>query len=481
MGGRELYLSGFAVYWPAMSRRTGWALAVLLAVAAGVRVRYFTGLQMGDDVVYSKITVDRLHGTTHYFNVHQTRSGFLLALLGSYALFGPGEVPLVLYNLLTSLGLVAALAVLGRRLFGDAAGLAAGALAALHPNLVRFATECHTDTPAALWLTLALACFHAAPSSRRPRALLVLAGLLVGWAYLHKEHAVFVIPYVLGHWIVTRRPLAAYLPMGLAFAGVVAAELAGFAILTDTPFKRYEMIRTWHVGQYMAEQYPTIGARLYRLFLDLPLKLLAPWNGLLFPAGLLAAWSLRRDVPSRALLGVFAAVYAGYSFWPSSLVPFRPGFTLYQWTLPLLWPALILLAAGALARLRPRLAGGALLLLSALHLAALHAAWTHDRRFSDGPREAWAWVERSRPARVHADDKTIEAFDFWEGHDPTRRYVRFQDPEPPANGAVVLDRFRTEPGHWWSRPGLAPDPLWRKVYDGGRIVIYNVDSLPARP
>src|SRR5688572_13139645 len=137
-----------------MSPRLGWALAILLAVAAGVRVRWFTGLQMGDDVVYSKITVNRLHGTTSYHNVHQTRSGFLLALLGSYALFGPGEIPLVLYNMLSSLGLVAALAVLGRRLYGDAAGLAAGAIAALHPNLVRFASECHTDTPVALWLTL---------------------------------------------------------------------------------------------------------------------------------------------------------------------------------------------------------------------------------------------------------------------------------------------------------------------------------------
>src|SRR5688572_11709264 len=176
-----------SVYCPPMPTRMGWALAVLLAVAAGVRVRWFTGLQMGDDVVYSRITVDRLSGTTSYHNVHQTRSGFLLGLLGSYAAFGPGEVPLVLYNMLCSLGLVAALFVLGGRLFGDAAGLAAGALAALHPNLVRFASECHTDTPVALWLTLALAALRAATSSDRPGPLRILSGLLMGWAYLHKE------------------------------------------------------------------------------------------------------------------------------------------------------------------------------------------------------------------------------------------------------------------------------------------------------
>lgn len=475
-GGHVLYLYPYlylSLYWAPMSK-WAWALAVLLAVAAGVRIRWFTGLQMGDDVVYSKITVDRLHGTTHYFNVHQTRSGFLLPLLGAYAAFGPGEVPLVLYNLLCSLGLVAALAVAGRKLFGDVPGLMAGALTALHPNLVRFATECHTDTPVALWLTLALMALHA----DGPRSLRVLSGLLMGWAYLHKEHAVFVIPYVLGHWLLTRRPWTWYAPVGLCFAGVFAAELVGFAVLTDTPFKRYEMIRYWHAGQYMAEQYPTTSSVLYRLFLDLPLKLLAPWNGLLFPLGLLAAVWGRRDP---RLLGAFLAIYLGYSFWPSSLSPFRPGFTLYQWTLPLLWPPLILMLAGGLSRLRPRLAAGALIVLSGLHLAAIHAAWTHDRRFSDGPREAWAWVRRERPAKVFADDKMIEAFEFWDGHDPVRRYVRFQDPERIAAGIVILDAFRTEPGRWWSRPGPSTPFRGRLLYEGRRISISNVDSPPARP
>ncbi|HEX7900515.1 MAG TPA: glycosyltransferase family 39 protein [Planctomycetota bacterium] len=467
-----------------MSARRAWALAILLAVAAGVRIRWFTGLQMGDDIVYSRITVDRLSGTTSYHNVHQTRSGFLLGLLGSAAAFGPGEVPLVLYNLLCSLGLVAALSVLGGRLFGDAAGLAAGAIAALHPNLVRFASECHTDTPAALWLTLALAALRAATSSDRSGPLRLLSGLLMGWAYLHKEHAVFVIPFVLGHWIAGGRRWTWYLPTGLAFAGVFAAELAGFAILTDNPFKRYEMVRYWHAGQYMAEQYPTSGALLYRVFLDLPAKLLAPWNGLIFPAGLIALWAVRRDVRARWIAGWFLALYLGYSAWPSSLVPFRPGFTLYQWTLPVLWPPLILLLAAGLARLRPRVAVAILLLLSLVHLGAIHAAWVHDRRFSDGPREARAWLEGKPYARIFADDKMIEAFDFWDGHDPSRRYFRFQDPEAPSRGVVIVDRFRTEPGHWWSRPGVTPDPRWKTLYESGRLRIYdplNVDSLPARP
>jgi hypothetical protein len=45
----------------------------------------FTGLQAGDDIVYSRIAVDRLNGKADVSNVQQTRSGFLLPLVISYA------------------------------------------------------------------------------------------------------------------------------------------------------------------------------------------------------------------------------------------------------------------------------------------------------------------------------------------------------------------------------------------------------------
>ena len=300
-----------------MRGRPGVALVALLLLAAGVRLRWFTGLVVGDDVVYSTIAADRLSGTVHFYNVHQCRPGFLLPVMGSTALLGPGEFSLVLYNLLCSLGLVAALAVLARRCFGDPAGVLAGALAALHPNLSRFATECHTDTPVALWLTLAVLALHAATTSARPRPLLALAGLLVGWAYLHKEHAVFLLPFV----AVLPRALGLrwtwLLPFALPFAGVVAAETAGYAVLTDNPLKRWEMVRHWHANHYMAEQYPDVASLLWRLFLDLPLRLLAPWNGLVFPLAALAAWRPLRDrVPAaRWIAGWFAATTRWSSCW----------------------------------------------------------------------------------------------------------------------------------------------------------------------
>ncbi len=462
-----------------MDRRTWVALASLPIAAAGVRILYFTGFQAGDDFVYSKITFDRLEGDLGFTNVQQTRLGFLLPLLASHAIFGPGEVPLVLYNLLCSAGLVGVVFALTRRFWREGAGLLAAWIAPFHPNLVRFASECHTNTPVALWHALTVLLFLGAADSGRPAKRLVLAGLLLGWAYLHKEHAVFLVPFFAAHWLATGRRWTWYLPLALPALGVFLAELAGFAILSGNPFKRFEMVRFWHSGRYMAEHYTTLGSILHRLFLDLPLKLMDPWNGLVFLPGLVAGgWLIRKREPGARLLAAWwAAICLGYCFWPSSLVPFLPGFFPFTWTLPVLAPPLVCVLAAAMARARPRWAVAAAIALSSLHMIAIHAVWKNDRQYAGGAREAFEWIEREQPPRVIADDKTIEALDFFEGHRPSRLYVPFQAARDPGGAVVIVDRFWTREGSLYCRPVLpevrSPPAHWRKVYESARVAIYR--------
>jgi hypothetical protein len=222
-----------------MARRTGIALILLLLLAAAARLAFFTGLQVGDDIVYSQIAVDRLNGKSDIGNTQQTRSGFLLPIVAAYALFGAGEWPLVLYNLLCSTAMTGVVFLFARRLHGDLAACASGLVAALHPNLVHYATECHTDTPVALWLALAVLIFHSAldadPGARRR----ILSGLLLGWAYLHKESVADMGLFFAGHAIATRRPWRWYLPVALPLLGVFILELIGFASLTGNPLERY--------------------------------------------------------------------------------------------------------------------------------------------------------------------------------------------------------------------------------------------------
>ena len=79
-----------------MPRRSAIILLGALLLAAALRCFYFTGLQVGDDIVYSRIAVDRLNGKCDVSNTQETRTGFLLPILASYALFGAGEQALVL-------------------------------------------------------------------------------------------------------------------------------------------------------------------------------------------------------------------------------------------------------------------------------------------------------------------------------------------------------------------------------------------------
>src|SRR5579872_7052686 len=144
---------------PIMSRRVAITLGLLLLAAAALRALCFTGLQIGDDIVYSRIAVNRLHGIPDVTNTQGARTGFLLPIVACYALLGSGEVSLVLYNMLCSTALVGVLFLLARRLFGEPAGVPAALVAAVHPNLIRYASECHTDTPVAFWIAVALLVF----------------------------------------------------------------------------------------------------------------------------------------------------------------------------------------------------------------------------------------------------------------------------------------------------------------------------------
>lgn len=467
-----------------MSRRTAISLTLFVVAAAGLRAWCFTGLQIGDDIVYSSIAVNRLNGVPEVTNTQGARGGFMLPIVASYALFGAGEVSLVLYNLLCSTALVGVVFLLARKLFGEAAAAPAALVAAVHPNLVRYASECHTDTPVAFWIALALLVFVSAldddPGARRR----ILSGVILGWGYLNKETVVYMALFFAGHWIATKRSWKWYLPVGLPVAGTVLLEMIGFWAMTGNPLERYAMIRRWHAGHYMAERYTTLGSILHRQFIELPVLLFTPWWGNRY-VGILnlaclgaGAWNLAKRVPGIGIAaGWFLAIYAGYSFWPSSLRPFLPGFFLFDWTLPALGAPLALLFGSAPLRLpKPALA----LAMAGVAVAAgvtLHTARNDGRVYSAGAREAGPWLRAHPNARVITDDKTIEGLDFFEGHNPSRVYVPFERAADYAGAVVIVDKFWSQPGRWWSRPvpdlARRPPSTWTKLHESEQIVIYR--------
>ncbi len=118
--------------------------------------------------------------------------------------------------------LATALALLGRRFSGETAGLLAGAMAALYPELVWFVSHFWAETlfTVLLWWAMErLAAADAASSSRTT----VLAGVLFGLAILTRETVLYFVPFA-AVWLAWHRPggLRRAVLFGTAALGVVA-------------------------------------------------------------------------------------------------------------------------------------------------------------------------------------------------------------------------------------------------------------------
>ncbi len=461
-----------------MTRKAWIGFFALLAFAALLRVVFFTGLVGGDEIVYSKSAALYLDGFCHIYNVHQTRTAFLLPIVLFYAIFGIGEIPLVLYNLLCGLGLTAAAFFLARRLFGERAGFAAMAVAAFHPTLVYYSTECHTDLCVAFWQAAAVLALLKASDGSRPVRWMMLAGLLVGWAWMHKASAIFIVPLFAVHGFATRRRWTFYLPAALSALGVLLAELTMFTLVTGNPLERLEQIEAWHQG-YMQDQYQTAGALAWRFLLELPAKLffLPGHHGQAVPhlAGLLAGIVLliRRTPGAGFLAAWFAFLYAFISFWPSSLSPLLPGYSLYGWTFPVFALPLGCMLGGLLA---PRDRPSRPVATTILGIFCIFAVGTEHhagRKEKLGPMETHAWLEQREIRSVVTDAKTIEILDLLDGHRPRRRYVPFEKAGDFDVEVVIRDLFWTTPGQWYSQPYVPPPDGFRQVHRSNRIEIWR--------
>lgn len=161
----------------------------------------------------------------------------LLSLAGLWGRVGAHETALVLrlVSLAGALGIVAALVLLSRRLFGPAAALAALGLSSGLPVLVRWGGFIHPDTWALLTLTLALGLLVRGLREERLRDL-AWAGLWAGLAAGLKLSGLFVLPFVVlgAAWLGWRRPEQPFsrpaLALGLGLILAAGLALAGLAL-----------------------------------------------------------------------------------------------------------------------------------------------------------------------------------------------------------------------------------------------------------
>jgi 4-amino-4-deoxy-L-arabinose transferase-like glycosyltransferase len=164
--------------------------------------------------------------------------------------------------------------LIGRRLYGSAAGLAGAALYALMPGVQLSALVAATDAPLLFFLGLAILAYAGLLQAGRRRVLLAAAmGAALGLAFLSKYAAVYVLVGLAAHLLASRSARAAWSPATAAAAfGALALMLApnlawnaghGFATFQHTAsnaaWSGVQLFNPVALGEFAISQFGVFG------------------------------------------------------------------------------------------------------------------------------------------------------------------------------------------------------------------------------
>jgi 4-amino-4-deoxy-L-arabinose transferase-like glycosyltransferase len=191
----------------AVDRRTGkawFALGLILALAAALRVLSFRGYTSHDASAYAQLAHMMVSGgfkpgMMWFYPVFSVRVGLFAPVALAFRLGGVNEVMLTLYPFLLSMLGVLLAYLAAKAMFGTSAGLVAACLAALLPIDMRFATQLYPDLPAAFWMNAGVLLVYAGSRQQavvRKVALGSLAGLALFASWLCKETVLYLLPFV---------------------------------------------------------------------------------------------------------------------------------------------------------------------------------------------------------------------------------------------------------------------------------------------
>jgi len=455
------------------------------------------------------------HYTSHYFrraapfhreDISSPLYPWLLA--GTFRLTGVELRPAQIWSWLAGTALIPLTFLLGRRVFGEAAGMVGAGLVALNPDMIIISSWAMTEMIYAVMLlaTLLLADASGASSSRMHPARPLLLGIACGAIYLMRANGLAVAaacglwclwPAVGEPWrsgSLMRRRLLSVLALAVGFLACVSPWLARNQALFGSP--------TWSAMKYVA--WTESGTDLFTR--DAPARTMESFaaehgpGGLarhmthragravgyliwgdtgafniicvFFPLAAVLVWSLPRARPGLYAVVFSALLLVGVPLWTGALS---------RYLLPAR-PVIYLVVAGAVFALLGRLSGraaaiaGALVLAVGVASAAPLRVWLgNDQAARDAVcRDAAAWIAREMPPdAVLMEGALLHQYAFL-----FDRSVIWA----PTGGLGEIDRAATDYGARHiavSAELLGTRPELRSVFDlgAGREVIPR--QLPA--
>jgi hypothetical protein len=242
----------------------GWAprltevlvLAVALALALYLRLSGWFGVMRVDSFNYVDVAMGLLRGEAVFDDAHLVmlvqaiRLTVDLPLVPIFALFGADERTATIWPLLCSLGSVALVFAVGRRLGGPSVGALAALIMAAYPIEVLYATQLLPDAvlPCAVLLVVLT---YLRAEERRAVGGFALAGVALGVAYYARLNAPVVLLFLLIGSAARRRLGRAQLAMLPTFLVVVALGELLFFLNGGVPL--YGIWRTLYVSSINPE------------------------------------------------------------------------------------------------------------------------------------------------------------------------------------------------------------------------------------
>lgn len=186
---------------------TDWlSLATILALAIVLRLLFYTGFFGSDEVTYVETAVGITSGDWHASNyIGATRYGMNLPVALFIYLFGLSEASANLWPFLCSIGEVAIVFVVARRLWGLRVAVISATLLALLPLHVHYAGRMMADPPLAFFLSLSVLLLLHAVHAKHSLSY-IAAGLAWGAVFWVKESvALLYLPVFLSLSLVLNR------------------------------------------------------------------------------------------------------------------------------------------------------------------------------------------------------------------------------------------------------------------------------------
>lgn len=222
-----------------LSWRAPLSLALVFVAAVAL---YWRGLGPGDAERYLLSALRWQEGPwlgdTHWALRHL----FVLPIAASFATLGAGEAAAILPNLLYAALTVAVTWTFGRRWLGARDAFIASALIATSAFFVARPLELDVYGAEAFFTTLAMWLFLCADESQPRGKMLVAAGIIAGLAWTIREQSVCLLAVFGILALIDRRDRIRSLALvAVGFGGVIAAELAVYALAAGDPFYRYRI------------------------------------------------------------------------------------------------------------------------------------------------------------------------------------------------------------------------------------------------